>query len=123
MNYPIHIKRKNFLYAFNGLKEAAATQINFRIHIIAVCLAVTAGVFFSISNTEWCLLFFSTGLVMSAECFNTALEYLTDLASPQFNAVAGKVKDLAAAGVLIASAMAAIIGGIIFIPKLFLFFN
>ena len=119
MNYHVHLKPKNFLFALNGLKEAAATQVNFRIHIIAVIAAISTGIFFNISITEWCLLFFSAGLVIAAECFNTALEYLIDLVSPQFNTAAGKIKDLAAAGVLIASVTAAITGGIIFIPKLY----
>ncbi|HKR06696.1 MAG TPA: diacylglycerol kinase family protein [Bacteroidia bacterium] len=109
---------KSFVYAFNGLKEAAGTQPNFKIHIVAAILAVGGGLFFKITAIEWAIVFFAIGLVTAAECFNTALEYLTDLVSPQHNVMAGKVKDLSAAGVLICSFTAAAIGLIIFIPKI-----
>jgi diacylglycerol kinase (ATP) len=53
-----------------------------------------------------------------AEAFNTALEFLTDLASPEPHPLAGKAKDVAAGAVLIAAIMAVIIGVIIFLPKI-----
>ena len=118
MNTTSKFSLKSFGFAFNGLKEAAVTQPNFKIHILFSIAAIAAGLFFNISFTEWALLFFAIGLVMAAECFNTALEYLTDLVSPAHNTIAGKVKDLAAAAVLIASLSAVAIGAIIFIPKI-----
>jgi diacylglycerol kinase (ATP) len=56
------------------------------------------------------------GTVIAAELFNTAIEKLVDLVSPERHPVAGQVKDIAAGAVLICAVAAAIIGLIIFIP-------
>lgn len=117
MNSSANFRFKSFLFAYNGLKEVK-TQPNFRIHLVFVFLVFAAGFFLKISIVEWCLVSTAIGLVTAAECFNTALEYLTNLVSPQQNETAGKVKDLAAAGVLICSFIAAIIGLLIFVPKI-----
>src|SRR6185503_10837234 len=118
MNTESNFSMKSFVYAFNGLKEATGTQPNFKFHIIAAILVIAGGFFFKITVAEWSLVFAVIGMVTAAECFNTALEYLTNLVSPQHNIIAGKVKDLSAAGVLICSIIAAGVGLIIFIPKI-----
>ncbi len=71
---------------------------------------------FEVTRTEWCILIFCIGLVWMAETFNTALETITDLVSPEQNLLAGKTKDLAAGAVLLAAITAAVIGLIIFVP-------
>ncbi len=58
------------------------------------------------------------GLVWATETFNTALERLVDLCSPQYDKVAGQAKDLAAGAVLLAAVAAAIVGLIIFLPRI-----
>ena len=72
---------------------------------------------------EWCIILFAIGLVIMAEIFNTAIEALTDIVSPNFNLIAKRVKDMSAAAVLIAAIMAAIAGAIVFIPKIIGFVN
>jgi diacylglycerol kinase (ATP) len=109
---------KSFGHAFRGIFNLVASQPNARIHLIAAILVIIAAIVLKISCFEWCLVVFAIGLVFSAEAFNTAIEHLTDLASPAYNENAGKVKDMAAAGVLIAAITAAILGLIIFIPHL-----
>ena len=56
------------------------------------------------------------GGVLAAEAFNTAIERLVNLVSPQWHPIAGEVKDIAAGAVLITAIAAAIIGLMIFIP-------
>jgi diacylglycerol kinase (ATP) len=68
---------------------------------------------------EWCVVLLCFGLVMAAEAFNTAIERLVNLVSPDFHPLAGDVKDVAAGAVLICAIVAAIIGLIVFIPYLF----
>ncbi|MFT4664656.1 MAG: diacylglycerol kinase [Polaribacter sp.] len=108
----------SFKYAFAGIYEVVQSQPNMKIHIVVAVLTVLSGYFFSISITEWCFIAVASLAVMSAEAFNTALEHLTDLVSPEYNPLAGKVKDAAAGGVLITAIGAAIIGLLIFLPKL-----
>lgn len=71
-----------------------------------------------ISITEWCFVTLCITLVIMAEAFNTAIENLTDLVSPDFHPLAGKTKDLAAGAVLIFSIGAVIVGLLIFLPKI-----
>ena len=47
---------------------------------------------------------------------NTAVELVTDLASPEFHPLAGKAKDVAAGAVLIAAIGSMIVGAIVFVP-------
>ena len=57
--------------------------------------------------------------VWAAELVNTAIEALTDLASPAYHPLAGKAKDVAAGAVLLAALGALMVGVLVFGPKLF----
>lgn len=108
----------SFGYAWRGLRVHLATQPNARLHLIATIAVCAAGWWWKIAPLEWCALIAAIGLVWTAEALNTALEFYTDLASPEFHPLAGKAKDVAAGAVLAASIASAIIGAIIFVPKL-----
>ena len=56
--------------------------------------------------------------VWTAEGLNTAIEYVTDLASPEFSSLAGKAKDVAAGAVLVAAVGAVAVGLLVFGPRL-----
>jgi diacylglycerol kinase len=106
-----------FAFAAQGLAEAIRTQFNIRFHFVATIIAIGMSFYFSLSLTEWCLIILSIAIVWIAELLNTALEYITDFVSPEYNDIAGKVKDIAAASALVAAIASAAIGLIIFIPK------
>jgi diacylglycerol kinase len=84
------------------------------IHITAATAVVILGVALHISTGDWCLIAFAMGFVFAAEAFNTAVEVLTDLVSPEYNDKAKVVKDVSAAGVLIAAITAVVIGVVVF---------
>ncbi len=109
---------KSFQYAGNGIEYMFRREHNFRIHVVIALLVVIAGIWLSISTTEWLIIIICFGMVLAAETFNSSIEKLTDIASPEVNPEAGLVKDLAAGAVLILAIAAAIIGLIIFIPKI-----
>lgn len=67
---------------------------------------------------EWIAVCMCIGMVLSAEAVNSSIEALADLVSPEYNEAIKKTKDLAAGAVLILAITAAIIGLIIFIPKI-----
>jgi diacylglycerol kinase (ATP) len=123
-NNKISIKKraKSFKYAFDGILYMVKSQHNTWIHISITVFVVIAGVALNVSFTEWSLLTLSIGFVLSAEAFNTAIEELTNLVSPTYDKKAGIVKDVAAGAVLISAIVAAIVGLIIFIPKIILLF-
>ncbi len=112
-------KRLNsFRYAFQGIGRLFRTQPNARIHLFATVTVVLAGIYFTITTVEWCLVALSIAGVLSAEAFNTAIEDLTDLASPEQHPLAGHAKDLAAGAVLLIAIGAATVGALIFLPKI-----
>lgn len=94
------------------------TQPNARIHAAAAAAAIGLGAYFQISRSEWAVVSLCIALVLSLEALNTAIEHLTDLASPDYHPLAGKAKDVAAAAVLIGAIGAAVAGGLIFFPKI-----
>lgn len=88
-----------------------------QIHLIVAFLVVVAGVLLSISLTEWLLCLLCFAMVISAEMFNSAIENVVDLASPQRHKLAENAKDIAAGAVLVTAVFAAIVGLVIFVPK------
>lgn len=106
----------SFRYAFQGIAELFRSQPNARIHLLAAAVVITMGCWFQISRWEWVALTIVIVLVLVLEAVNTALEYLTDLVSPEFHPLAGKVKDVAAAAVLLAAFGAVVVGALIFVP-------
>ncbi len=107
----------SFKFAFAGLKELFATQPNAKFHVLAGICVCVGGWYFGLSSTEWAVVSITIACVIAAEAFNTAFEYLTDLVSPDHHPLAGKVKDLAAGGVLVTAIGAAVVGLVIFLPK------
>ena len=108
----------SFKFAFKGIAELLKSHTNFKIHIALALLAIAAGFYLEISNSEWLIIILCILIVFMAEGFNTAIEFVVDLASPEKHPLAAKAKDVAAASVLIAAIGSAIIGMMIFIPKL-----
>lgn len=108
----------SFKYALQGIKEAFNGEQNIKIHILFSILVLIFGIILKISYTEWLILLLLIGLVIMSEFFNTAIEYVTDLASPNISEEAKYAKDISAGAVLVIAITSAIIGLIIFIPKL-----
>lgn len=113
---------KSFKFAIKGILLLFQSEPNAKIHLGVTCIVISAGFFFSINITEWCLIILAIAMVLCAEGMNTAIEYLTDLVSPNFHNLAGKTKDVAAGAVLIAAVGSATIGGLIFFPKIWNYF-
>ena len=109
---------KSFGPALKGLFWLFKNEGNAQFHLIATIVVALAGFYFKVTIYEWILLCFAIGLVITAEALNTAIEKTIDLLHPQKHEKAGLVKDLAAAGVLIASIFAIIVGLLVFIQKL-----
>lgn len=109
---------KSFGYAFKGIGSLLKKEHNAWIHCSAIVLVTIAGFYFGITPTEWCIVVLCFGIVLAAEGFNTAIERLVDLVSPDFHPIAGDVKDVAAGAVLICAIAAAIVGIIVFLPYL-----
>ena len=108
----------SFKYAFYGIKKTYIGEQNLRIHTGIAVLVILFGFLLKISYLEWLVCLILIGLVLMAEFFNTAIEYVVDLASPNVHPLAKAAKDTASAGVLMMAIISAIIGLIIFVPKI-----
>jgi diacylglycerol kinase len=93
-------------------------QPNARIHAVATVLVVALGAWLRISHHEWLAVVLAVVLVIGAEALNTALELAVDLSSPEWQPLARDAKDTAAAAVLVSSLGAAVVGCLVFGPKL-----
>lgn len=108
----------SFKYASEGIKQSYKGEQNLKIHTFIAILVIVFGFFLKISYFEWLVCLLLIGLVLMTEFFNTAIEYVVDLASPRIHPLAKAAKDTASAGVLIMAIISAIIGLLIFVPKL-----
>lgn len=119
---PFAVNRlKSVGYAFKGLFLLIKTENAIKLQL-AIAIGVTiAGFYFNISTTEWLIQITMIALVMSVEGINTAIEYIADFIHPEHHPIIGKIKDIGAGAVLIASIAAIIVAGIIYLPKAFSF--
>jgi diacylglycerol kinase len=108
---------KSFRHAFRGLRFLSSDH-NYYFHFPVGVFVLLLGWWLGISREEWLWLILGVGLVWISEAFNTAIEKSIDLVHPEKHPLAGKVKDIAAAAVLLAVFVAGIIGLIIFYPYL-----
>lgn len=124
MRSPIDFPKaaRSFRYALQGILDLFHFENNARIHLFAAIGVVGAGFYFQLSRTEWAIVVTQVALVWAAEAFNTALEKLADAVSPEYHPLIKSVKDLAAGGVLIVAIAAAIVGFLVFLPKVLLLF-
>jgi diacylglycerol kinase (ATP) len=109
----------SFGHAFRGVGAALRSEVHLRFHAVATVAIIGLGFYYSISRVEWALVAISVACVWSAELMNTAIEALTDLASPAYHPLAGKAKDVAAGAVLLAALGAVVVGALVFGPRIF----
>lgn len=109
---------RSFGFAFVGLGWMLRSQRNAQIHVAITCAVIIAGFALRVSTGEWLALILSIALILSLEALNTAIEAVVDLASPQPHPLAKRAKDVAAGAVLLGALGVAIVGVIVFLPKL-----
>jgi len=109
---------KGFKYALQGIISAFKSERNMKIHVLIMLLVIIAGIILKISTIEWIICIILFALVIGAEMFNTAIEAVVDIIMPEKNDKAKFIKDVSAGAVLIFAISAAIIGMILFVPKI-----
>ena len=109
---------ESFNHAINGVIDAARTQRNMKIHIIASIAVLIACFFFDISKAEFLSLAITITMVISAELVNTSVEAVVDLNTNYYHPLAKVAKNTAAGAVLVTAINAILVGYIIFWDKL-----
>ena len=114
---------RSFVAAGRGCVVLFREERNAWFHLLATVVVVAAGSIFRIEPWEWCVVVLAIALVVATEAINTAIERLLDRVHPERHPEVGAAKDLAAGGVLLAAGAAAIVGAIVFGPRLAALFS
>ena len=108
----------SFKCAAQGIAHAFVEGRNFKVQLCFGIAAVVLGIAFSIDATQWAVIAVCIGVVLGGECFNTAMEAVVDLASPDYHELAKHAKDCAAGGVLVCSIASLFVAAFVFLPKI-----
>ena len=110
---------KSIRYALRGAWLLLRSESSIQIQAVIAAVVTLAGFYFDISSMQWIAQLLAIGLVMGVEGVNTAIEKLADYVQPSHDPRIGRLKDISAGAVMIASLLASIVGLIIYIPKIF----
>ncbi len=110
--------RNSFKYAIEGIWTSFKTERNMKIHIFIMILAIIAGIILKINKSEWIICIILFAIVIGSELFNTSIETIVDMVMPEKNEKAKIAKDVSAGAVLVVAIGAAIIGLVIFVPRI-----
>jgi undecaprenol kinase len=109
--------KQGFINAFAGLGWAFKTQNNFKIHFLALFIALFFGFILRITYPEWLILITVVAGALILELVNTSLEQATDAFTTEYNHFIKQAKDTAAAAVLVYAFYSLVIAIIIFGPR------
>ena len=123
MNMESKCKKKRTFFdsvknCLDGISYTISHENNFKREIILGILAVILSFILKISIIEWVIVILLINFVLVCELINTALEKTVDLYTKEYNETAKVIKDVAGASVLVMCMFSALIGAIIFIPKI-----
>ncbi|NTU90269.1 MAG: diacylglycerol kinase family protein [Actinobacteria bacterium] len=104
-----------FSYALQGISFALVTERNLRIHMVVAVLSIIACLILRVQLWGWVAILTLIALVIFAELFNTAIETVVDLISPEYHILAKRAKDVAAGAVLVLAMISVLCGLAIYI--------
>ncbi len=107
-----------FQDAFAGVYHGIAGQSSFLVHGLAFLVVLVLGVVLQIAAWEWVAVLLVSGLVVTLELVNSALENLARAITVNHDSHIDRALKIASAAVLVAAGVAIIIGLIIFGPPL-----
>ncbi|MFK7732110.1 MAG: diacylglycerol kinase family protein [Pseudomonadales bacterium] len=118
-SFSLASRLRSFSYAISGLLKLVSTEHNAWIHAVATISVFGLAWQCGITRFEWMVLLLAVAMVWVAEALNTAVEYLANAVSLEFNPHIKHAKDIAAGAVLLAALFAAALGSLVFYPYLF----
>jgi len=113
---PLRKWLKSADFAIEGILHAARTQRHLRYHFYSAAAVLLVSYIFGVSRIEFMIISLSVIAVLLSEMFNTAIEGIVDIISPNHSEKARIVKDIAAGAVFITVFGAAVIGYIVLSP-------
>lgn len=110
---------KSVGFAVKGAILLIKTEASIKVQVFMAIVVTLMGFYFDISNTEWMMQVIAIAMVIGIEGLNTAAEKIADFIQPEFDEKIGFIKDVSAGAVMLVSVGAAIVGLLIYIPKIF----
>ena len=116
-------KKQNFSNTFKnarkGMSLTLKSERNLRIHLFVASLVLISAYCLNFSINKFCILLLTIAGVISAEMFNSAIEFSLDaIFHNRYNRMVGMAKDIAAGAVMIVTISAVLIGVLLFAPPL-----
>jgi diacylglycerol kinase len=108
----------SFRVAFAGLWFFLRHEKHARWHALTTVMVVVSGAALGVTRMEWLALILATALVWVTEAVNTAIEHACDAITKEQNPLIGRAKDVAAGAVVLAAVFAAVVGAVVFLPRL-----
>ena len=108
----------HFKAAFEGILKVITTQRTFQVMLAIALIVILAALFLRFNTTEWLVLILMITMVLSAEMFNTSIEFLADRVNHRKDPSIKLVKDISAAAVLTTALISIAVGIILFYPKI-----
>ena len=109
---------QKFRDAFRGIAIGVRGQASFGVHLACAVGVIAAAALLRASLSEWCLLLLCITIVLTAEMFNSALEYLAKAIDRRENQTLAAALDIASAAVLLAALGSAVVGVIVLLTRL-----
>lgn len=106
----------SFKYAIVGIISALKEEPNLKFHFVAALLVIILSSILNLSRSDWMIIIFLIGFVISVELTNTAIEAVVDAFTDKEHPGAKLAKDISAGAVLLAAVTSAIVGIIVFLP-------
>ncbi len=112
--------RSTFRNARKGVRLALKSEMNIRIHIVIAFFVILAAILLGLCSVEICVLLLTIAAVISAEMFNTAIEFSLDaLFHNKYSRLVGMAKDISAGAVMFVTVISIFVGCFIFIPAIY----
>ncbi|WP_353929839.1 diacylglycerol kinase family protein [Okeanomitos corallinicola TIOX110] len=109
----------SFKYAWAGITYSFQTQRNFRIHVAVSAFAIGLSLLLHLRPVEISIIAITSGLVLTLELVNTAIESLVDLTVKQtYHDLAKVAKDCAAGAVLVSALVSLLVAATLLLPPL-----
>ncbi len=114
-------KKQNFSNTFKnarkGMRLTLKSERNLRIHLFVAALVLITAYCLNFSITKFCILLLTIAAVISAEMFNSAIEFSLDaIFHNKYSRMVGMAKDIAAGAVMVVTITAVMIGVLLFAP-------
>lgn len=108
----------SFKFALVGIVSALKEEPNLKFHFVAALLVIILSFILNLSASDWMIIIFLIGFVISVELTNTAIEAVVDAFTDKEHPGAKLAKDISAGAVLVAAVTSVVVGIIVFLPYL-----